>query len=128
MLQEAVRKETNVPFSELERLFPAAFRRIRTVAAERGKDPHSLEAIRHYFLEDHNAFIEEGDGMYAQMPPTFCEFCKVKTLFVLEKKTHEGKLFLQVEEGRWVQSPYFSDVAVGDRVRVHHAYAIELVR
>ena len=126
-LQEAAKAGRDVPFEELERFFPAAFRRIKEVARARGLDPHSFEAIRAYFREEHNRYIDAGDGTYAEAPKEFCEFCKVKELTVLERRLIDGRLMLLVQRdpARWVQSPFMDDVAIGDRVTVHHALAVE---
>ena len=129
-LQEAALKGKDVPFEKLEMYFPAAFKRITDTASKRGLDPHSYEAIKTYFREDHNKVIDDGDGMYGKMPKTFCEFCKVKELSVLEKKIENEQLYLRVEKTRWVQAPFFKqeEIKIGDYVTVHHALAVELLR
>ncbi|MBN1275608.1 hypothetical protein JXA12_04950 [Candidatus Woesearchaeota archaeon] len=128
-LQQAAIEKQDVPFEDLERFFPAAFRRLREVAKKRGLHPYSYEAIRAYFREEHNRYIDAGDGTYAAAPYEFREFCKVKELPVLEKKTIDGKLFLKVGKNpdRWVQAPFFKDVETGVVVAVHHALAVDLV-
>lgn len=127
-LQDAAVSGKDVLFDDLEKFFPAAFRRLKLVGDRLGKDYRSLDVIRHYFLIDHNEFIDKGDGTYKEMPASFCEFCKVKRLPVLEKKHAEEKLFLRVEKERWVQAPFFDDIELGEEVTVHHALAVEKVK
>lgn len=129
-LQKAAVEGRDVPFEKLEVLFPEAFRRMREVAAQFGLQQHSLAVIKKYFREEHNKYIDAGDGAYAMAPETFREFCKVKECPVLEKKVVDGKLFLRVEKGKWVQAPFFApvDISVGSVVTVHHALAVEKVQ
>lgn len=129
LLQKLARIGGDITFNQLEEFFPAAFKRIHEVADKEGKDPHSLAIIKQYFLHDHQEYIDAGDGMYAKMPKSFGEFCKVKKLKVLDKKFLNDELFLRVGDERWVRAPFFKEdrIKVGDTVTVHHAFAVELV-
>ena len=50
----------------------------REVAKELNKDYRSLEVIKQYFLEDHNDFIDAGDGTYGKMPESFCDVVQLQ--------------------------------------------------
>ncbi|MBD3208969.1 hypothetical protein GF367_00940 [Candidatus Woesearchaeota archaeon] len=123
---DAAMDDKELPLPELERLFPAAFRRLRSIAEREGKPTYDEQAVKEYFPRDHNGFIDAGDGTYGEAPAWFCELCKVKRLEVLRTKVVDDKLFLRVEQNRWVQSPFFNAIT-GDIVVVHHHYAVELV-
>lgn len=125
-VEHAAMHGEHIPLPELERLFPAAFRRLKLIAKREGKDTYDEKVVKEYFPRDHNGFIDAGDGTYGRAPMWFCETCKVKRLPVLETKKVDGKLFLRVEEGRWVQAPFFK-AKKGETVVVHHNYAVELV-
>jgi len=108
----------------LEFCFPNAFRRIKTVAKEMEKNYWDMEVIRKYWLEEHNKFIDLGDGDYAKATPSFRELCKVHKAEVVEKK----KNVITVKYGevlRKVFAKFVPDVSIGDKVTVHLAFAIE---
>ena len=125
-IYQAALRDEEIPLPELERLFPAAFRRLNIIAKREGKPIYDEKIIKEYFPQDHNDFIDKGDGTYGQAPKWFCELCKVKQVNVLETKTIENQLFLKVDKNRWVQSPFFKAI-VGDIVVIHHNYAVETV-
>jgi len=108
----------------LESCFPNAFKRIRIVAAQMNKDYWDIEVLRKYWLEEHNKFIEAGDGDYATATPSFKELCKVHKAEVIGKKDN----ILSVKyDGiiRKVFATLVPDVKKGDKVSVHLAFAIE---
>ena len=112
--------------SELEDIFTAAFRRLKLVAKERGKNYWDEEVIRDYWRDLHNKFIDKKDGAYAMTSKEFNELCKVQeasVLFVGEKQ-------IVVEYGnkrRKVLKDLIQDVEVGDKVTIHLNYAIEKI-
>lgn len=117
-----------ISFDELEKYFPEAFRRMNLVAQKKNLPERSMELIKQYFLVDHQEFIDAGDGSYAKMPKSFCEFCKVKEKIVLDKKIVDKKLFLQTDKDVWSYAPFFkeNEIKKGMKVTVHHALAVEI--
>jgi hypothetical protein len=135
MISEQERKELekklleNKPIgrNELEKIFPAAFKRIKKLAKEMKKDAWDLAVIREYFFgEKHNDFIDKSDGMYAVFGPTFKELCKVHKAEIIAKKDN----VLAVKYGpveRNVFATLVPDAKKGDKVTVHLAFAIEKI-
>lgn len=118
-----------LPRAFVERIFHAAFRRIKEVARDMGiKDHWDIRVLRRYWHEFHNKYIDAGDGNYGRQPKTFCELCKVYTAKIADKKdrvfvvtyTHEGKL-----QARTVVSDQLPQADIGDTIRIHSGYAIE---
>jgi len=113
--------------NELEKIFPAAFKRIKQLAKEMKKDAWDLAVIKEYFFgEKHNDFIDKSDGMYAAFGQTFKELCKIHKAEVIAKKDN----VLAVKYGpveRNVLATLVPDAKKGDRVTIHLAFAIEKI-
>ena len=128
-LQEKTRKEIALPKEELERIFVAAFRRIKDLAKKMKKDYWDIEVIKNYFSEGmHNMYIDDGEGAYGKVDESFKERCKVKIAMIKSIRKISGKTFLNVEydDGkRTVFSDYIKNPKVGDKGTIHHFYACE---
>lgn len=111
---------------ELSKIFPAAMRRLSEVAEKMKKDIWNIEVLRKYFLEEHNDYIDKGDGMYGVFPKSFCESCKVKTGIILKKEESTYKVKINNEE-RKVLSELFPNANVGDKIAIHKGYAMEKI-
>jgi hypothetical protein len=113
---------------ELEKIFPAAFKRIKQLANEMKKDAWDLDVIKEYFFgEKHNDFIDKSDGMYAIFGPTFKELCKIHKAEVIARKDN----VLLVKYGsveRNVFATLVPDAKKRDKVTVHLAFAIEKIK
>jgi hypothetical protein len=109
---------------ELMDTFQNAFRRIKEVANKMGKDVWDLEVMKKYFLEEHNKYIDAGDGSYSKFPKTFCELCKVKKGIVIDKNDFSYKVNIDGKEMN-VLSELLPDAQIGDKVTIHHAFAVE---
>ena len=109
---------------ELEDIFTAAFRRLKLIAKERGKDYWDPEIVKDYWRVLHNKFIDEKDGTYAMTSKEFNELCKVHEAIVLFVGDNE----IVVEYNntrRKVLKDLIPDVEVGDKVTIHLNYAVE---
>jgi len=126
-LEKKLLENKPIDRDELEKIFPAAFKRIRQLAGEMKKDAWGLAVIREYFFgEKHNDFIDKSDGMYAVFGPTFKELCKVHKAEIIAKKDN----VLAVKYGsveRNVFATLVPDAKKGDKVTVHLAFAIEKI-
>jgi hypothetical protein len=103
----------------------SAFRRLKQIAKERGRNYWDLEIIKEYFFgEKHNDFIDKQEGMYSEFGPTLRELCKVHKAEVIEKR---GNILTVKYNGiaRNVFATLTPKVKVGDKVTVHWAFAIE---
>jgi len=127
-IEFAAKSKTPMSKEILEKSFPAAFRRIKKLAKEmRIKDYWDIKVLKEYWHKNHNINIEEKEGSYSKFPESFCDFCKVHTVEII-KILPEG--FLLIKYGnteRPVSGDYIENPKVGDRVRIHHAYAIEKI-
>lgn len=110
----------------LEKLFPPAFRRLRKLAEKMNKDVWDFSVISEYWKKNHNEIIDGGEGMYGTANDEFKDLCKIHTAVITEKKGSN----LIVNYGgreRAVSGFLVQDVKIGERVRIHFAYAIEKV-
>lgn len=126
-LERSALRGKRVSRTLLEKTYANAFRRMREVAREMGKEsPWDERVIREYFLHRHNGFIKAGDGAYARAPKALKEFCKVVKAKVIAKKP--GFLVVRLPNGRTraVFSHFVPAARVGSKVWVHHGYAVEL--
>ncbi len=130
-LQEMFLKEEAPTKQELENVFKAAFKRIKSLGGRMGRYYWDIEVIKEYWKNEHNIIINSNDGNYAKFPESFKDFCKVHTAKVLEKKEVNSNKILIVEynniKTRNVFYNLIPNVNVGDIVTIHHAHAIELV-
>jgi hypothetical protein len=126
-LEKKLLESKPIDRNKLEKIFPAAFKRIRQLAREMKKDAWDLAVIKEYFFgEKHNDFIDKNDGMYAIFGPTFKELCKVHKAEIIAKKDN----VLAVKYGsveRNVFATLVPDAKKGDKVTVHLAFAIEKI-
>ena len=111
----------------IESSFPSAFRRIKVLAEEMGVgDYWDMKVMEEYWYRNHNEVIDAREGNYAKFPESFRDFCKVHVAEVV-KLLPEGFLSIEYDEKRRaVCGDYVLGVKVGDKVRVHHAYAVEI--
>jgi hypothetical protein len=127
-LEKKLLENKPIDRDELEKIFPAAFKRIKQLAKGMKKDVWDLDVIREYFFgEKHNDFIDKRDGMYAVFGPTFKELCKVhKTTIIARKNNVLTVRYGSVE--RKVFATLVPDAKKGDKVTVHLAFAIEKIK
>jgi len=133
-ITEAKRKELekkllkNEPISkqELEKIFASAFRRLKQIAKETERDYWDFSVLRKYWLEEHNRFIDSGDGEYGRATSSFRELCKVHKAEVLTKE--ENILTVQYDHTkRKVFATLVPETKKGDKITVHLAFAIERI-
>ena len=118
----------NKPISRqrLENIFFRAFEHIERLAKLRNKSRWSPEVIQEYFYSYHNLVIDNGEGSYATTPPTLKELSKVDTAEVTYKT--DNVLTVQFNgKIRNVVDSFVPEARVGDRVRIHYGFAVELV-
>lgn len=112
--------------SEIERVFPNAFKLIRKFADESGRDYWDEEVIREYWEFGHNDFIDGGEGGYGDAPESFNRACRVNVVKV--KKKSGDKIVVDFYGGeKEVSCILIPDIQIGDMVKVHFNYAIEKV-
>ena len=127
--EEMMQEGKLLPRPFAEKIFHAAFRRIREVAKDMGiKDAWDIKVLMRYWHEMHNKYIDAGDGNYGKQPKTFCDLCKVYAARVVDKRdrvfvvtyTDGGK-----PQTRTVVSDQLLEADIGDTIRIHSGYAVE---
>ena len=125
-LERAAKSGEMVSRDILEESFPAAFRRIKKLANDmRIEDYWDIKVVKEYWHNAHNILIDKGDGNYAKFPESFRDYCKVHVAEVREILPQGFLMVRYGEKKRPVSGDYISDIKVGEKVRIHHAYAIE---
>jgi len=125
-LEKSARAGKSLSRDVMESSFPAAFRRLEELAGEmKIKDCWDIRVMKEYWHKRHNEFINDRDGSYAKFPEVFCDFCKVHVAEIVEILPKGFLLVKYGETKRPVSSDYILDAKVGEKVRIHHAYAIE---
>lgn len=110
----------------MESSFPSAFRRIKHLAKEMNiEDSWDMRVMKEYWHNNHNINIDEGEGSYSDFPESFCDFCKTHVAEVLQILPKGFLLIKYNETIRPVSGDYIHDIKIGDKVIIHHAYAIE---
>jgi len=127
-LENAAKTSSHPSRQVMEESFPAAFRRIKQLAKEMNiEDYWDMKVMKEYWHNSHNINIYEGEGNYSKFPESFCDFCKTHVAEVIQILP-EGFLLIKYNEtARPVSGDYIPDAKVGDKVRIHHAYAIEKI-
>jgi hypothetical protein len=112
----------------LKKDFGAAFRRIKKLAEKMNKEMWDFEVIQEYWIKNHNEVIEQGDGMYGIASEKFKELCKIHEAEVIEinNQTHELRVSYNNKQ-RIVSNFLVQDIKIGDKVRIHFAFAVEKV-
>ena len=114
------------PRSDLERIFPVAFERIKRLAEKMGKDYWDFDVISEYWLRDHNEVIARGEGVYATAPESFKRMRRINVASVVKRKG--DNLIVEYEGGERVVNDFLvPGVNVRDKVRIHYGYAVERV-
>ena len=115
--------------NELEKIFPEAFKRLRESSENKKQDYWTKEAIRNYFLNEHNKYIDKNDGTYSLFTPTLKELCRIKTAKVVGFDEKHPNIAIVYASGK--EKKVFSDILPnlrkGDKLVIHFAYAVEKV-
>jgi hypothetical protein len=111
----------------MEWMFSSAFRRIRKLAEDSGKNDYwDKSVLKDYWLWNHNQIIDEGEGNYSKTPVCFNDYCKVNMGEVMG--VDEGVLTVSCGFGDvLVDGVLLQNVSVGDVVTIHHSYAVEKI-
>jgi hydrogenase maturation factor len=130
-LEEAAIKNITLPRERLEKVFHRAFEFIDKLAEEKGKDRWDEEVIREYFYSYHNEAIDKGEGTYAVAPEMLKELSRVEDAEVVD--INGDVLVVEYEDRnkeiktRNVLDHLVPEADVGDKVRIHYGYAVEIV-
>lgn len=117
---------------ELETTFPPAFKRIKRLAEKRNKNIWNQEIIKQYWTKNHNEIINQGDGMYRTASNQFKDLCKIHEAEVIQTNPQTNELRVvynsnKTKKQRIVSSFLVPNIKVGDKIRIHFAFAVEKV-
>jgi len=119
---------------ELEKAFEKAFFRIKRLAQSLGLNYWDMRVMQKYWIEEHNRVIDAGEGLYGKCSETLKDICRVHESRIIDKKTLNGKTLFVVEydsgnitRTRTVFADFVPEMHKGDRIRIHHSFAIEKI-
>lgn len=124
-IEEALLAQEPLPRSEIERFWPALFRRLKEVAAAEGLDYWSIENLRRHYLLYHDRYIDDGDGLLGEMMPCEKELCRARVGTVLDVLDNGVLLVEHGGERTRVLGRYLPGVRIGDTVAVHRRFATD---
>jgi len=124
-LEKAAVAGRALPRKLLEKVFAAAFRRMKVLAKEMKCGVWDLKLIREYYWIRHNQLIREGEGSYRFAPPALKKLCRVLPARV--EKVRGKTAIVKFKSGgrRPVMTDLTGPLKKGDRVMVHYGYAVE---
>ena len=124
LLDTAINNKS-VEREELEKIFFRAFKYINELAKEKNRAKWDFSIIKEYFLKRHNELIEQGRDMYKNAPKTLRDLSKVNEAEIINKKSN----ILEVKfnnKKRFVSNVFVPEAKIGDKVRIHYGFAVEL--
>jgi hypothetical protein len=122
-LERVVVNSEDVDRKLLEEVFAVASEQLDKIALELGKEKWSMEVLKEYFLVRHNDFVDTREGLPGK---TLKELCKIREGEIVEDFGEIVKVKYG-ERYRNVSKDFFPSVKVGDNVRIHYAYIVEVL-
>jgi hypothetical protein len=125
-LENAAIKSIVLPRAKLEKYFFRAFKKIKPIAKDLGKDKWDIGVLKEYFINKHNTIIEKGMYAYAKAPETLKNLCKVHIAKIIDIK--DNILIVKyLDKTRPVKKDLVKEAKIGDKVTIHYGYAIEII-
>lgn len=125
-IERALLAQEPLPRADIERFWPALFRRLKEVAAREGRDYWSIENIRRHYLVHHDAYIDAGDGLLGEMMACEKELCRARTGRVASIED-SGERVLVLEDGTRILGRYLPGAKKGDTVAYHRGFATDVL-
>jgi len=127
IIEQHLRKQNPLPRKDIERYWPALFRRLKEVAAKEGLDYWDIKNIRLHYLKYHDEYIDKGDGLLRLLSPTEKELCRAKLGTVKEILTSKKERIIILEDGERVLGRYLPSVKPGDLIAYHRRFATDVL-
>lgn len=110
----------------LERIYSPAFVFIRKLANKMKRDLWDREVMEKYWEEEHNAIIDRGEGVYAKAPEPLKDLCRI-LIGEVESIIKDKHMYVVKYNGnrRNVFDYKVADARVGERIKIHHFYALK---
>lgn len=123
---------------ELEATYKNAVRRMKSIAEKEKKDYWSMDIVKKYFFEGHNACIDRGEDHFAKETETFKDFCKTHEADVVgfvqtvgmryDGKERPVDVYRVRYDGKEKLAFNFYNLDnLEGKVRIHYAFIIEKV-
>lgn len=115
---------------DMERVYSSAFVFIRNLAEQMGMDVWDQEVMERFWEQEHNNIIDRGEGIYARAPQVLKDLCKTRVAEVQAITNTNDRPMIVVGFDSYTRNvfnykvPY---IKVGDRVKIHHFYAVRKV-
>lgn len=114
----------NPPRELIERFYFKAIEEMSGLAESLGKDLWTLEVVSEYWNKYHNQIIDGRKGMYKNIPDGLAEKCKYLEANIISKCPKDHVLVVSYSgKRRIVFDNLVPEAKVGDRVKIHYAYA-----
>ncbi len=126
-IEAALLAQEPLPRADIERYWPALFKRLKEVAEKEGLDYWDVENIRLHYLTYHDAYIDAGDGMLGLMSPTEKELCRARLGRVENVEAIGEERILILEEGERVLGRYLPGVEEGATIAYHRRFATDVL-
>jgi len=121
-LVKIILEEKNIEDEEIDRLFPNAVKRIKTIAKNR--NPWSYEVIEEYWQIHHNRMIDRGLDGFEHHGDSQKDFCKVHLAEVKEVSgNHYVVKYSNIEKR--VLNVILQGINIGERIYIHRGYAVK---
>jgi len=113
---------------ELERVFSPAFVWIKRISERLNKDIWDFNVIYEYWNKEHNEIINNGEGKYSEYPEVLKDLCRIHEAEIVRKQEDKNILLVKYNrKQRAVFSHLVPNAKIGDKVKIHYAYAVEEV-
>jgi hypothetical protein len=122
-IEAALLKQEALPRADIERFWPALFKRLKEVAAKEGLDYWDIDNIRIHYLKYHDEYIDNGDGMLGLMSPTEKQLCRAR-LGTVKQKNND---ILILENNQRILGRYLPNCKAGDIVAYHRRFATDVL-
>lgn len=111
----------------LEDTYQVAFKNIKEIAEEEGKDYWDISVIKRYFEgEQHNKFINSGHGTFGKAPEAMKDICRIINGTIMEVKDDIIKVSYK-NNVRMCRNIYKLKLKKGDNVRIHYGYIVDKI-
>jgi hypothetical protein len=126
-IEKALLEQKALPRAEIERYWPALFKRLKEVAEKEGLDYWDSKNIRLHYLKYHDGYIDMGDGLLGKMSPTEKELCRARLGKVVRREKVGEELIFILENGERILGRYLPSVTEGTIIAYHRRFATDVL-
>lgn len=130
-LLEMLKSGKSPSWNEIQSQFPKVIDRISDYAAKHKLNPKSIDAVRGYWLLEHNKLIDEKREEYSKMPDSQRVLCRTHLAQVVETVARAkgiAKLKVVDEYGKVLEViDFFHDLKAGNYLSLHRNLVAEML-